>query len=1799
MNTKNSGQWSVASGQSTEDNDASRVASLQPPASSLRPANSDQWSVASGQVTEDNAASRVPTSGLQPPASGLQPAASRRGVLLLVVLSLLVLFTLIGVTFVLVASQSRRATRADSRHEQYGDDPRRVVDAVFSQIVRDTTNPRSSLQGHSLLADMYGNDGVKIVDGAPMAVTAVGAGQFLQFVTNAGPTTATFPEVALGAAPQPILNCPLSEPQVQTPGFFNGCVLTFLDGPAANVSTRIVGWEYTGFYRIQVMAIEGFDAASLDLTTRGILINGRPFNGTGFGFNRLAITNTAQTLLTRTQPFTTLPQTDVPYALLPNFRSANNSLALFSSTGGGDEDYDAADPQNILLGYLPIAPPGPPPGPTDILPSAHRPDLIRFNTNTYAAVWADPSPPMAPTLLRRSMLRPMGPMLIDAAALPFPAAQIDHPNFTGSNPNFDAVRGPWDVDNDGDGVAESVWIDVGMPVQTAPDGRRFKPLAAILCLDMDGRLNVNAHGNLAQANPNYSTAIFPGTAANLTIADQVFDATPPAQITLPRGSGYGPPEINLGLDPPNNIFVTPSIDYPNFFRGRPVGARTYEGRYGEYGAGGGSTIPFPQPGGTAAPLADNNLDWIKRFDFPNNYYTSIPTSYGTPADLWGRAVLGIDYAGQPIYSFLQQSTAMQNGVIAAADPDLPNDPYALNLSSRRIRSAAGSVPPTDSAFTVAELERILRRFDVDAQALPDRLRALLDPNDTRTIDLGRIVTTDSNDLPSPGILPTKDMATLLKNQNQVANSIPSGLHLVDLLRARLIEQSGYPLPLTPLQQTTIETMLAPMVNPLNANRILAPELVAGQRFDLNRPFGNGQDDNGDLTVDEPGEYNPNREAPARWNTAQTFGASVPLDLNNDDLFDNNDMLARQQYAKYLYVLMMIFADHDYLWAQDNGANVAPAIQRELTARRIAQWAVNAVDFRDPDSIMTPFEYDVNPFNLDGWSVDGNIGTNEGVADRRVVWGCEYPDLLITETMALHDRRVRDSEFDDAEQGPQNNRADVVNNMMPDADYDQARVPQGSVFFELFCPRNGNASQRVYSGDLYTGGQLDLGKMAPPTAGAPYPVWRIAITASRVSGAGQPNDVNARMLLHPDTANFDPVSAGTDPLSYSVFNLANTTPAPVTIERIVWFANQFPGGNPEANIIYYNRGAMPTLLSPGRHALIGPRSVTAVGKAGAAGLANQRIRLSPTVEIFNTAAQPYYSTNSIAPPLPIICASPVYPAPLIGVPWDATVAPEYIGVSVTEPLFSSPNYYRNPGTVNLAYTPPTPLDLPLDSKPGTPLGDDKATGLPLILNTGTTPNYKTALLQRLADPLSAFDVVTNPYITVDWQPIDLTVFNGESLQTTTPGHHDIDDLPFQNPPPLVPLSPGVGSRERGSATPTEANVWNSQPQQATSINSPKGNTIAIFDYELIHSLGYLNKALGSVWTTPPPNQAGYAGAPNPTIAGANTFPWLTWNNRPFVSNMELLQVPATSAEQLVRQFSSLPTAGPDPYDAVSPANFHVPCKHLLNFFMSSQNGNAGAAPYFYRALDYLHVPSRFVGTETYLKPNTAPSGFYPPFNKVSNYRDPGRVNINTIPSPPGPPVNNPIWNAVLNGGLVPPWSQIVASRRGEIAAASVLAPQSVASPSVFSHPFRTAGGASFGLPGAPPVTAEVDATLMRRAPGQTHPLFQYQNAGIPYVNPDRNSYFRYMPLQRLSNLLTTRSNVYAVWVTVGFFEVSPVPVDPIRYPDGFTLGQEIGSETGEIKRPRAFYIYDRSIPVGFEPGKDHNIEQGTLIKRFIE
>ncbi len=158
----------------------------------------------------------------------------------------------------------------------------------------------------------------------------------------------------------------------------------------------------------------------------------------------------------------------------------------------------------------------------------------------------------------------------------------------------------------------------------------------------------------------------------------------------------------------------------------------------------------------------------------------------------------------------------------------------------------------------------------------------------------------------------------------------------------------------------------------------------GVKMDINRPLGNGRDDNNNGVVDEPDV--PDQMGPENeWTFGET-GSAPQLDLNNDGKrlarmpFGDPDRRARQLLARHLYVLMMALVDDGppAPLAVDTDGNTANDSRRE-TAYAIAQWAINMVDFRDRDAIMTPFEFDLFPFKDDDgnssngtWDVDGAI-----------------------------------------------------------------------------------------------------------------------------------------------------------------------------------------------------------------------------------------------------------------------------------------------------------------------------------------------------------------------------------------------------------------------------------------------------------------------------------------------------------------------------------------------------------------------------------------------------------------------------------------------------------------------------------------------------------------------------------------------------------------------------------------------------------------------------------------------------------
>jgi hypothetical protein len=1175
------------------------------------------------------------------------------------------------------------------------------------------------------------------------------------------------------------------------------------------------------------------------------------------------------------------------------------------------------------------------------------------------------------------------------------------------------------------------------------------------------------------------------------------------------------------------------------------------------------------------------------------------------------------------------------------------------------------------------LERILRPFDRDAASLPARLAALtFDPaqNKSALIDRRHEVTTESWDLPvfSAG-LPThlhqelqNDLPLLNSSNQQIVQAWIHPQNITDLLKAYYFYQllndpssPDYSPPADPnkaVQANNAAPQANTMVNVMTSAQLLnlfPPEMLAGLKMNINHPFPGP----GTGASNDPNAFG----MAALWQSLGVGGNYGNFWFGQmpdypDGTYDakNAPFAARQRYARYLYVLAMLLRDPNAQaqWFTEAGLQGSPQGE-QLTKRRIAQWAINAACFKVNDSIMVAFEYDMDPLGynsatnkINGWRVDGVIDKNptdpsytgdDHQLYRGLVWGCKPPELILTETLAFHDRRIADTTWE------KSGGTKTTDPTPHDMDFDQTRIPQGSAFFELYCPRDLHGS--TPPPDLYdANNRLDLGKLAPPDTvnNIPaYPVWRMVISESTKKNPPD-NDINTLKNIYPDSLSFEPDQYTGQSACLSLLNNDPhvSLTAKVSIDRIVWFASMQPitkMANPtayhmDADRIYYNYAGMPTSLDRGHYALIGPRATTVLGltndittdpnynKSPIGKPSNQRIILSsdtvPVKDLNGTfdskiddPANPnHIDQNKVKLPLEIIVAGG---GP--GTDWPSTFITKVpVGISISEPLFSSPNYYPEPsltgpdgvkewyGDWQMANPAKGYFrDTPLDIQPGTPLADDKigydpTTGLP---NSIPTANYKTVFLQRLANPSAPYDPVTNPYLTVDWMPVDLTVFNGD----------DSTD-------PYDTLTPQFATRQRGITNfsapenpPFPPDVISNPDKYKNNLWAPYSNTPVgtgpvnitpkiYFNYNLVHSLGYLNQAFQPFITNALGKPAELYGDP-----ATQPFPWLPWLGRPYVSQLELMLVPASHPARLLWEFQpcSASTVNYMPLDITQ-----APFPQLLNFL---QSGNGNGMNQFGRILDYVGVPSWFEGTEIQANPNLiSPNGipsfpgthtFFPPYNNISTYREPGRINLNTIYSPD-------VFNGLMNGNQSPNWTQFVTSRGDNYA---VMNP---AYPTEFNNPFRS-GGSVYWNPNPPTPSLEINATYMR--PSSTgDPLFQQlpQHLIPPQSqqdvnNTDRNPFFHYQGLERLGNLVTTRSNVYSVWITVGYFEVkpnrftTPAGLPDLAHPDGYELGQEMGSDTGEIVRHRAFYMIDRTIPVGFQRGQDLNVEKAIILKRYIE
>jgi hypothetical protein len=311
----------------------------------------------------------------------------------------------------------------------------------------------------------------------------------------------------------------------------------------------------------------------------------------------------------------------------------------------------------------------------------------------------------------------------------------------------------------------------------------------------------------------------------------------------------------------------------------------------------------------------------------------------------------------------------------------------------------------------------------------------------------------------------------------------------------------------------------------------------------------------------------------------------------------------------------------------------------------------------------------------------------------------------------------------------------------------------------------------------------------------------------------------------------------------------------------------------------------------------------------------------------------------------------------------------------------------------------------------------------------------------------------------------------------------------------------------------------------------------------------------------------AGDPNPQFA----FDYIFWGNRTLLNTLELLHVSGYKPSEFSQRFMG----PPDP--------------------MTGKPGLAGRfghrAPWFesdkliYRGLEFF---------EGYMHNQWTPPGG----------RDAGRVNLNTV------------WDFETFQGLCDKhgahyFTDLAYNNSGpgvqNVFQRLLQSRTPGGSPAAGDKPFF-----SYAVPFTPPGPQfpqglSLQDTILREAPDltpqeqmlppqQRRRLFEPKYIDANNPNPPElralaskeggqdpseppHPYLWEEILRRLCDHTTTRSNVFVVWLTVGFFEVRD-DSNPNLPPQ---LGKEIGSAEGRVKRYRMFAVVDRTrLTVATDP-----------------
>ncbi|HTU21947.1 MAG TPA: hypothetical protein VMG10_28170 [Gemmataceae bacterium] len=1345
------------------------------------------------------------------------------------------------------------------------------------------------------------------------------------------------------------------------------------------------------------------------------------------------------------------------------------------------------------------------------------------------------------------------------------------------------------------GGNDSIWIDIGAPVMTAPDGTFYKMLVAPLIMDLDNRINLNTAGNIVGTAtvsstfpclPHVSNQGWGGWEVNLgkilyALNNSLSAATQGnPTITMPSTVGYAVGDyVTVYLNSTPTLVLSSTIasltantitlsvpwtnpsgpvtvidqEWTHLFTGRTMLAGNTV--YGKYMPNNPTPPPpatpttpnTPVPGGTLPHLfAQVDLNGLNETNTGAlSTRPLLPGWPGTPPAYPNPPTYTANLATYPFAAFQQ---GYQNG-----GTELLNHPLLYNMFR----------PPwyngtLTRAFRPSDMEPLLRPnmltntspVDANSSALMSDLIRLCPSNFGPAAPSTRyrnLVTTLSMDLGAPGVTPYWWLG--MNSGYLTANNANTLLPPVAATVPTQGTSVSFP-PLPPVAGVTNVVGTTPPTSEFSTNwRALSANtqsyFLSTQPAAYTNPVWVWTAPNwvlSTVTTNPAGYTTPgarirmNRPLPPYPHMGSGVIPTQPPAPSTAYGVAYNLTVPNvaQQYQAALNARQALANDiYRRLLAiggiAPSATPNAPNATVDLAPRRwLAQLAVNIVDYIDEDDISTPFNFYTTFDGLPATSLGATQGTDAPGAN------------------ALN-------------QSGQN-------------------ATGANPIYWVF----GTEMPKVVLNEVLAEAQNPTAPLVAPPAGVTISnesvkLWvELLNTMPLVGGAGtQPQD-NLRVPLwvsNPASGVAAGVGSGYSPYRITIAqSLMNQSQLPNP------FGPASPLPDASANVL--GKGYITSPPAPF------PQSTTdsdfCPATIGAAGV--------PLSQDLNTTT----------PPTPL--AYQATPAPGTTTVTAGVDAQNYFLIGPkTYPANPNKNNTNNP-YLNPFASPGLPINIPVlqtDSLSYTPnpswavnpasTTDERTTGLTVLLRRLANPYLPYNGSPTVPDPNLAGNwlpnPVYNPYVTVDYiQNVPIRANN----------------TLLQNPP----------------VNPTYASRGKTQPYAGLTIlqppNTPPLNPTA--NYQA--SIPAVNSPVEDQFAANPPP----AGAPVQTNNVWNTFgytnyplppsgyyDWLVHLDRPAISPMELLHVSAWPSYMLTQRFilgSDNLTNAANQVNVANPANAVNMFGHYAPWLDYPPAGTVAGMvpPWWYDATSLSAVQShRLYRLFEFLECGDSAFGA----NGLG--RIGGKVNINTIwdaeilqalvDANPSIGITANMPNTPTNAAdpVAGIFANLLTSRSPNFTN-GIIGPVNMGSPTPpgDDHPFLPLSTGLYLLPAAggspqfPNGLSLSTDTLLRKNP-TANSLLLFQNPTDTTVTVP-HPYLQTQLLTKLYNKVTTRSNTFAVFVTVGFFQVQSnaagqvLAVGGQPYVPGTNgppmLGPEIGRSEGRQIRHRMFAIVDRTNLAAF-------------------